>query len=364
MGYQDRRYDRDDSGPGFGASLRRIFSGGEGFFGWSLPFFRVPRWVPGLRGIDVRVHLLYILIAAGELVGAMQEGSIGVPYVAKMMVVLFVLVLLHEFGHCLACRLVGGQADRVLMWPLGGLAYCSPPHRWKPSLITTLGGPGVNAALFPVFAALLVASGAEWSSVVFNPFNPQGVLGKVYFLGGSWRGWLWAAHYMNLLLFCFNMLLPMFPMDCGRVVQELLWRRLGYKRSMVISVNIGLFAAIALGVFAVTTGQSRLIGIALFGGLTCYNQKQHLAMMADDSPWGYDTEKGYAGFADQDDAPAKPSWFQRRAAKAAEKQARAEAALNAEVDRILTKIRLEGMGALTAKERATLDNASKNARGR
>lgn len=371
MGIQDRRYDRNDGGRGdgggFGGSLKTMLSGG--FFEWSLPLFRVPAWVPGLRGIDVRLHILYIIIAVSELLSASRENAIGVPYAATMIGVLFVLVLLHEFGHCLACRLVGGQADRVLMWPLGGLAMCNPPHRWKPALITTLGGPGVNLVLAPVFALALVAAGADWSSVIFNPFQPQAVVAKVYFLGGNWLAWLWAAHYMNLLLLAFNMLLPMFPMDGGRVVQELLWWRLGYKRSMVIAVNVGLAAAVVVGVLAMTTGQSRLIGIALFGGFTCYAEKQRLVMMPDDSPWSYDTDKGYGGFRGRaEHEPSGPSWFERRSAKAAAKhdaQTAAEtAALDAEVDRILAKIPGQGMGSLTAKERVTLEKASKRGRSR
>ncbi len=45
-------------------------------------------------------------------------------------------VLIHELGHALAARRVGGHADGILLWPLGGLAYvghdCGPkgePHR-------------------------------------------------------------------------------------------------------------------------------------------------------------------------------------------------------------------------------------------
>jgi Zn-dependent protease len=346
-----------------------MFSSGN-FLDWSLPLFRVPAWVPGLRSINVRLHILYIIIGVSELLSATKENSIGVPYVATMMGVLFVLVLLHEFGHCLACRLVGGQAEQILMWPLGGLAMCRPPHRWQPALITTLGGPGVNFVLAPVFALALVAAGADWSSVIFNPFQPQAVVAKVYFLGGNWLAWLWAAHYMNLLLLAFNMLLPMYPMDGGRVVQEILWWRIGYKRSMVIAVNVGLAAAVVVGVFAMTTGESRLIGIALFGGFTCFAEKQRLAMMPDDPPWAYDTDKGYGGFrsGDKPAAPSKPSWFQRRAEKAAAKHDAATAAddakMDAEVDRILAKIPGQGMGSLTAKERATLEQASKRGRSR
>ena len=36
---------------------------------------------------------------------------------------LFLIVLIHEFGHTLACRQVGGQANQIVLWPLGGVAY-------------------------------------------------------------------------------------------------------------------------------------------------------------------------------------------------------------------------------------------------
>ena len=51
----------------------------------------------------------------------------GVGY--AMLVLLFLVffsVLLHEFGHCFAARWVGGDANDILMHPLGGLAMASP----------------------------------------------------------------------------------------------------------------------------------------------------------------------------------------------------------------------------------------------
>src|SRR5689334_8306909 len=116
MGFNDRRY--DDGEGRFRRALRQT----KRFFGWSLPLFTVPRWVPWVRGIHVRIHILYILVAISELLGALRQDAIGFQYALAMMGTLLVLVLLHEFGHCAACRLVGGQADEILMWPLGGLA--------------------------------------------------------------------------------------------------------------------------------------------------------------------------------------------------------------------------------------------------
>ncbi|MCH7765652.1 MAG: M50 family metallopeptidase [Acidobacteria bacterium] len=55
--------------------------------------------------------------------------------------ILFVVVLVHEFGHCFGARYTGGEADEILIWPLGGLAYASPPHNAKAHMITTVAGP-------------------------------------------------------------------------------------------------------------------------------------------------------------------------------------------------------------------------------
>src|SRR5690606_8066625 len=105
---------------------------------WSLPLYR-------LWGIQVRLHLLFIIFVAAELVRGASAGYFG--HSAMAMLGLFGLVLLHEYGHSFACRRVGGDADEILLWPLGGLAYCAPPHNWKANLVTTLGGPAVNVVL-------------------------------------------------------------------------------------------------------------------------------------------------------------------------------------------------------------------------
>ncbi len=355
MGYQDRRYDEGRSGGGgLGERFARYFRSRAGFFSWSLPLFTVPRRVPGVGGIRVRIHLLYILVALGELLGAGGRGSIGLVFVAAMLGTLFVLVLLHEFGHCLACRLVGGQADDILMWPLGGLAYCQPPRRWKPALITTLAGPGVNLALLPVFGAALLLTGSGWSEVVFNPFQPD-----VAFTGYG-RAWLWSAHYVNLMLLLFNMLVPMFPMDCGRVLQEVLWGRLGYKRSMVIALNVGLVTAVAMGVIGLSTGQMRLVSVAIFGGFTCWNERRTLQMMEDQPAWAFDTDKGNGGFENAADGGAAAAG--RRTQKREEKRRSEEQERRTEIDRILDKIRDGGVHTLSKREKAMLQDETNRKR--
>ncbi|GMV24840.1 MAG: hypothetical protein AMXMBFR58_08710 [Phycisphaerae bacterium] len=366
MGFQDRRYGSEESGGGF----RNIFSGG-GFFSWSFPLFTVPASVRGIGGIRVRIHIIYLIIVVSELLGGLRADSAGMAYIAAAMATLFVLVLLHEFGHCLACRWVGGDADEILMWPLGGLAYCRPPHEWKAALITTIGGPGVNVALIPVLGGALVVMGLNPSDLVFNPFRPYGPW-IMYFLDSFPKTVLWSAYYTNLVLLGFNVLLPMFPMDGGRILQEILWKHLGYKRSMQIAVNIGFLGAILLGCLGIASGEGRLIGLALFGGITCYNEKIRLASMEDEPEWGFDTSRGYRALeagrgsesVAQRRAYRRAQKAQQEAQERARRQQREQDAMQEKVDALLDKIRDHGIQSLTDKEREFLHRASEESRRR
>lgn len=351
MGWQDRRYnDRDDEAGFSGAmrrAMRRLFVDGDDFFSWSIPLMTV-------LGIRVRVHLLYVIYIAATLIWSLRQDSIGFVYAATAMAALFVLVLLHEFGHCLACRWVGGEADRILMWPLGGLAFCRPPHRWTAALATTLAGPGVNLALVPILGAAVFAVGGGWSELIFNPFDPKKVLVLSPFRSHA-QVLLWWAYYTNLVLLLFNMLLPMYPMDCGRVVQELLWPRIGYRKSVLFAANLGLALAVLVGLIGLMGGQSTLFAIALFAGITCYQERMRVRMLDDDGPLsGYDFSRGFKGMPNPDD--------ERRAYEKARKQQEREQRERAEVDRILSKIAQQGMGSLTRAERKTLERETERKR--
>jgi len=65
------------------------------------------------------------------------------------MVLLFLSVLLHEFGHSFAARAVDGDSHEIMLWPLGGLASCDIPQTPRAHLINRRqAGPLVNAILF------------------------------------------------------------------------------------------------------------------------------------------------------------------------------------------------------------------------
>ncbi len=341
MGWQDRQYRSGGRGGG-GAILRRVFGDGENPFSWAFPLFTA-------AGIRVKVHVVFVILIISQLIWSSSRDSIGIGHMAIGMAILFAIVLLHEFGHCIACRMVRGEADEILMWPLGGLAYCRPPHTWQANLVTAVGGPMVNVILLPVLGAALLALGGGWESVAFNPFRPTQPLSVL----SSWgMVTLWWAYYTNLILLAFNVLTPMYPMDGGRIVQCLLWSRVGHDRSMDISTRVGLVAAVALFVLGMVGGNTTLMAVAIFGGLTCWFERKRLAFARDAGGYAMSGVMAEANRREQ-------SAFDRAAKKQAQERAeRADA--QREVDRILEKISREGMGSLTKKERQTLERASKS----
>ncbi len=66
-----------------------------------------------------------ILFALGLLAEGLRFSSWTAVGFAAILYgpLLLVTVLIHELGHSLAARRLGGHAEGILLWPLGGLAY-------------------------------------------------------------------------------------------------------------------------------------------------------------------------------------------------------------------------------------------------
>src|SRR5579872_5530172 len=94
-------------------------------------------------GIDVYLHWWWFLVAVYEIQGGARTYS-SIAWNAVEYLALFLIVLVHEFGHALACRQVGGTANQIVLWPLGGVAYVNPPQRPGATLWSIAAGPLVN----------------------------------------------------------------------------------------------------------------------------------------------------------------------------------------------------------------------------
>lgn len=194
-------------------------------------------------GITVFLHWSWLLVAWIAI--ERRRGSYSSPgwNVAEYLA-LFFIVLLHEFGHSLACRQVGGYADRIVLWPLGGVAFVAPPQRPGAVLWSIAAGPLVNVALVPVLYFF------AWSDAT----PAWGSLDVLRLLRALW--------FINLGLLFFN-LLPVYPLDGGQILRALLWFPLGPARSLLIATGIGFLGVAGLAWLAFQQ-QSIWLGILAF----------------------------------------------------------------------------------------------------
>jgi stage IV sporulation protein FB len=202
-----------------------------------------------VKGTVIRLHITFLLLllwiaGAHYAQGGWDAAVAGVLFIA----LLFLCVLLHEFGHIFAARRYGVQTPDVILLPIGGVARLERiPEEPLQELVVALAGPAVNlviaGALYLALGGLVPREGLE----VNNP----GV--------DLFARLLWA----NLFLAVFN-LIPAFPMDGGRVLRAFLAHRLGYARGTQIAASVGQAAAFFFGLLGLLGGNPLLVFIALF----------------------------------------------------------------------------------------------------
>jgi Zn-dependent protease len=214
-----------------------------------------------LFGIDVYLHWMWFLLGVYDIQFRAREYN-SYAWNALEFLTLFAIVLMHEFGHALACRQVGGKADFIVLWPLGGVAYVSPPQRPGAMLWSIAAGPLVNVVLVPITSIILIfARSAGWHDAFPNLY--------IYVLTVWW---------INLVLLVFN-LLPIYPSDGGQIFRSLLWFVVGRANSLMVAAATG-FVGVAIVAVLAAILHSWWIGIlAAFAGFNCwagYQQSQQL----------------------------------------------------------------------------------------
>src|SRR6476659_5636356 len=119
-------------------------------------------------GIDLYLHWSWFVVGALEIENR-ASGYSSLTWNVLEYLALFVIVLLHEFGHSLACRQVGGKADQIVLWPLGGVAYVAPPPRPGATLWSIAAGPLVNLVLVFILGIVwLISHTMNWLDAMPN----------------------------------------------------------------------------------------------------------------------------------------------------------------------------------------------------
>jgi Zn-dependent protease len=184
-----------------------------------------------LFGITVYLHWAWFLAVAYFVNQARDHASLLWSVLECLS--LFAIVLIHEFGHQLACRSVGGKTHDIVLWVLGGVAYVSPPQRPGATLWSIAAGPLVNVVLFPLFLFLMIlGKSAGWEGTYPDANNFVVMLFSI-----------------NLVLLVFNML-PIYPLDGGQILRSLLWFVFGQARSLMIASYVGFVGVAGLVAYA------------------------------------------------------------------------------------------------------------------
>jgi len=213
-----------------------------------------------VAGIDVYLHWSWLIVAFIEM-RRMDHYTMPFWNVIEY-VTLFGIVLLHEFGHALACRSVGGVAQQIVLWPLGGVAYVNPPPRPGAVLWSIAAGPLVNLVLVPLtFLFYFLCRPGQGEDLVDLTRFAQAIM------------------IINLGLLIFNML-PIYPLDGGQILQALLWFVLGRARSLMITSVMGLLAGIAVIALALQYQKLWLGIVAAFVVLRAWNGFQQARALA------------------------------------------------------------------------------------
>ncbi len=376
---------------------------------WSIPLFRA-------FGITVRLHLLYILITLALVWRILYiNPDAWFDVIAMFVGMLFVAVVLHEFGHCFAARAVGGDAEEILIWPLGGLAYCDVPPNPRSNLIVAASGPAVNLGLaLGCGLIIVICSYIPPFNPLTNPYYPElhnyqtgndalspGMTRWVDEKGNPVDGprfpfqdrryvlteedkeptqvfvdqkaevmpagvmWLTRFFWLNWVLFLFN-LLPSFPLDGGRILQALIWGRTDYRQGTTVAIYAGYACAVLMALIAFIGGGVLVFALALFIYVTCRQMQFLLENGLEESPYG-DFSQGYTSLerehqAEERQRKRRPNlirrWLQRRAARRLQREHEIRVAEEQRTDELLAKIANHGRDSLTEEEKRFLDRVS------
>lgn len=365
---------------------------------WALPVFRA-------FGIQVKVHVFFFVVTLGLFFRQLSELKGLVSWLDLFLltvVVVFGVILLHEFGHCFGARYVEGDAKEILIWPLGGLAYVEVPHTPRANFIATAAGPLMNLVICFVCALLMALAGflPSLNPITSNPYLAQmsnfdgrtytstygykvyktgtkeevthvsikeldeGIANKTYerALAPTWAVWLYRIFWLSWILFLFN-LIPAYPLDGGRMLQCVIWARTDHRRGVVVSAYSGFMVSIVFFIVAITINEALLLGLAMF---MLYSASLALYQLeSDEGPFGYDFSAGYTSLEKDEERPKKPKkvgwftrWRQARRARKLQREAEERQQDEERMDQLLEKIARSGKESLTDEEKRFLQRVS------
>jgi len=204
-------------------------------------------------GIDIQVHYTLPLFAFYQVGGGLLSGGGGnqsgmewLMFVNLLYgVILFLTVLVHEFGHSFMAIHIGGTVEKIMLWPFGGLAYCAFAREPKKQLAVSIAGPLTH---IPMAAIWLLLWFLTRDPVACAPFS---LFGPIYNVKQCFISIItMEAFRMQVLLFAFNMFFPVYPLDGGKILLSFMIMCCALTPPTAAKICIGTSTALCLGLIA------------------------------------------------------------------------------------------------------------------
>jgi stage IV sporulation protein FB len=354
MAWEDRPHYHDRSGASPNP-LMWLVSG-------SAPMFQV-------FGLRIRAHASLIVFILAVILFD-WDRAFPIQVRALSMAMLMCVVVVHELGHSFVARRLGGEADEVLLWPLGGLIPAEPPHRAMASLLTAAAGPATNLVLCAACGAAFyfltptneMRLAIPHAEHVLAPLNPFHAPAPDFHLQWSdpafYFWWLFYVSYHVLLL----NLLPILPLDGGHIIHALLWSVAGNFRAMLVTTTVGMAGAVAGGLAALAFQSWFVAALMVFCFYESYRRRLVLRENGTED-WRDSFDFGASLFSPPEQ-PKRRRKVSRYAIRRARKIALGEKAARDRIDAILAKVSKRGIASLTWGERRVLRKTTEQQRRR
>jgi Zn-dependent protease len=216
-----------------------------------------------LRGTEIRLHWSMVLIIPYVMITFQPTSFLGGARAFLLVGLVFLFVLFHELGHTLVARAFGIGVPSVVLWPMGGAAMTEreadkPLH----DLLIAAAGPFVNLILGGGLLLLMLLIRME-ASAGAHALLPDALPGRsLAFLATT-----------NLILGISN-LLPMYPLDGGRIFRALVNMLFGPERSNQVTFWLSLVVGVAIlaGALALRNSVLAFTALLLLAGAVTLNQ--------------------------------------------------------------------------------------------
>ena len=343
MGWQDRGYNQGRE------EMYSYFANPASLLQWSLPLYKG-------TGFYIRLHFWFILFAVFEIASVLRTPG-PLYYIPINIAVMLAAVLLHELGHRVFARMVGGNHWEWLVWPLGGMIPPTAPNRPWPTFVANIGGIlfSLPIGILCYVGLMLISGGHVLVQINHYPIIPIPVPMSPLSVAAGFTGRTGLDIFCHVLsqmvISCaaitFINLFPASWFDGAKIWQSILWPKFGAWKATTITCMAGMILSVPLILMSLPMGD--FLGLVVWGLIfaDCFQRRRALlaagpgVMEDDDSP-----TYNYM------DPPTKRRKIKKRWFNAARKRARLEQQEQAKIDSILAKVKEKGLHSLTWGEKA------------